>query len=155
MAVTEHVPASLEELADRYDQAWNDFDLEGILALQTPDSKFILRGGGGTRVWDGIDACRSCYDYLLRLGPDGVMTRMELFVGDGIYVANHNYKATWALPWEMGGKTYEPTGKPVEFEMVDIMYCEGSLVKVKDGWIDGCALYQQLEANAASEGPSA
>lgn len=149
MGAVEQLPTSVEELADRYDQAWADFDVDAIISMQTPDSKFILRGGGGPKVWDGADACRECYGFLLQACPDGVMTRTHLFTGEGIYIANHDFKTTFALPWEIGGKTYEPTGKPVEFEMVDIMYLEGNLVKVKDGWIDGGALQAQLEANAA------
>jgi hypothetical protein len=149
MTATKNDPTTLEELAIQYDQAWNDHDLDRIIELQTPDSKFILRGAAGSRTWEGREACRQCYDYLLRAWPDQHMVRTTLYVAEGIYVANHTYRGTLVMPWEMGGKVYQPTGRPVEFEMVDIMYCKDNRVHVKDGWIDGLQMALELAAAEA------
>src|SRR5690606_441049 len=56
MSVTTERPKSLDELVERYNQAWGDHDLEAILALQTPDSEFRVHGAGELMKWEGIDA---------------------------------------------------------------------------------------------------
>jgi SnoaL-like domain len=146
MTVIDSLPTSTRELADRYHKAWNDLDLEALVALMAPDVKFILRGGGGSRVWDGIDACRECFGFLLQAWPDTRMERTDLVVGEGYYVANQRFRGTLRLPWEMGETTYEPGDGSIEIEMVDIVHSENNLVKVKQTWIDGFAMAQQLQA---------
>lgn len=149
MTATSKAPTSVEELAERYDAAWNDHDLETILALQTPDSKFVLHGAGGPKTWEGLDACRQCYEYLLRAVPDQHFAATGLDIEGDTYVGSHDCSGTFVEPWEMGGKVYQPTGNRVSFDQVDIIACKDNLVHVKNAWIDGFALAQQLEQGGA------
>jgi SnoaL-like polyketide cyclase len=142
-------PSTVQELAERYLQAWQDHDLEAILALQTEDSEFHLHGAGGVKSSVGIDVCRATYDYLLKAWPDQRFEVTGLTVNGNSYVGQSILTATLALPWEMGDKTYYPSGKSVSFEMVDIMQCEGNRIKLKNCWMDGVGLIQQLEAASA------
>lgn len=142
------VPTSIEELAQRYNQAWGDHDLEAILALQTPDSEFRIHGTQELMSWDGIDACREAYGYLLQALPDQKFESHTLVVKEDFYICHHFVTATFVLPWQMGGRRYEPTGKPIRFEILDTMHCEGNLVKLKDGWVDGLAIHNQLTGGA-------
>lgn len=137
-------PATIEELSERYLQAWNDHDLEGILALQTPDSEFRLHGGDGVRIWKGIDACRECYDFLLRAWPDQRFECNSLAFMDNMWIDHCTLTATLAMPWTMASRTYRPTGRAIAIEIADIMYCHGNRVRVKEGWIDGLAMHNQL-----------
>lgn len=142
-------PSSTRELVERYNQAWNDHDLEGILALQTRDSEFRIHGQQDLLKWTGIDECRSCYEYLMRAWPDYKMAVTSLVVAKDLYVCHLNLTGTLVMPWKMGGRTYQPIGKPVTFEIVDIIHCEGNLVKLKESWNDGLALHNQLIATGA------
>jgi predicted ester cyclase len=147
MSVTKNVPSSLEELIQRYNGAWNDHDLEEILALQTPDSSFLIHGAQDVMKWEGIDACRECYTYLLQAFPDQKFETTSTVISKDMYVCHHYLTGTLTLPWQMGGRTYQPSDKPIRFELVDIMTCENNLVKVKNGWIDGLAIHKQLTAD--------
>jgi hypothetical protein len=144
MSVTTNIPSSIEELVQRYNQAWNDCDLEAILALQTPDSEFRIHGAQELMKWEGIDACREAYDYILKALPDQRMDSHSLVVKENFYVCHHFVTGTFALPWNMAGRVYEPTGETITFEILDIMTCEGNLVKLKDGWVDGLAMHNAL-----------
>lgn len=144
MTTSTQVPTSVGELAERYGQAWNDHDLEAILALQTDDSVFVLHGGGGERASNGLQACRETYDFLLRAWPDQHFDVQRLEVREGFYVCESILTGTLALPWPMGDETFQPDGRQVRFDIVDIMVCEGNLVRHKSSWIDGFAIRQQL-----------
>lgn len=148
MATTSKAPASVQELAERYDAAWNDHDLETILALQTPDSKFVLHGFGGPQTWDGLDECRECYEFLLRAVPDQHFASIGLVVKGDTFIGSHELSGTFAEPWKMGDKVYQPTGKKVSFDQVDIITCKDNRVHIKNAWMDGFSLAQQLEQGA-------
>lgn len=147
MTVATSTPTSTQELAERYKKAWVDEDLEAILALHTPDyTAFVLHGAEGVQRWEGTDACREVFDYLLRLAPDWSWETTSLVVRDDFYVAHHNLIGTLVMPWQMAGRTYQPIGRPISFEIVDIIHCENNLVRIKEGWVDGLAMHNQLSA---------
>jgi ketosteroid isomerase-like protein len=140
-------PQNRDELVKRYMKAWGEHDLEGILSLHTSDyTEFIVHGGSGVQKWTGTDAVRDCFDFLLRAWPDQSFETTSLVVSDNLYVGHHNLTGTLVAPWPMGDKTYQPTGTPITFEIVDIMHCEGNLIRSKEGWIDGLAIAAQLQA---------
>jgi predicted ester cyclase len=139
-----NMPRSVAELAEVYLQAWSDHDLEGILALHTPDSAFWVHGGDGVMKWDGIDGCRVAFDYLLRLFPDQRFENKSLIVTDDYYIGHTMVTGTLALPWELGNRVYQPNGKTITFEIQDFMHCQGNRIRIKEGWIDGLAIHNQL-----------
>lgn len=152
MTTMQTAPRSLHELASRYLEAWNDHDLEAILALHTPDTEFHINGIDGVVSAVGIDACRETFAYLLRAWPDQRFELNRLTVRDDwedFWIVRWQLTGALALPWEMGGRTFEPSAAQVSFAGNDMMYCEGNLIKVKDSWIDGLAIRAQLERNAS------
>lgn len=151
MSVTTSVPTSIEELAQRYNQAWADHDLEGILSLHTPDTGWRVRGANGLFIdAKGIDACREAFSYVIRAFPDHSFEPTDpLVVKKDYYVCHQRITGTLAIPFEIDGVTYEPTGKPISFDIVDLMECEGNLIKLKGGWIDALAIHKQLTAGGA------
>jgi len=147
MAVSSNVPRSLDELVRRYMKAWGEHDLDAIMSLHTPDyTEFIVHGGNGVQKWEGFDAVRECFDYLLRAWPDQSFKTTNLAISDKLYVAHHDLTGTLVTSWPMGGRTYQPTGRPITFEIVDIMHCESNLIRRKEGWIDGLAIASGLAA---------
>lgn len=135
---------AVRQLAERYGQAWNDHDNDAICALQTDDSVFVLHGAGGVKRSIGLEECRSTYEYLLRAWPDQHFDVQELVVRESFYVCESILTGTLAEPWQMGDETFEPTGKQIRFEIVDIMQLENGLIKTKSSWIDGFAIREQL-----------
>ena len=99
MSVAVAAPRSTTELAERYKQAWVDEDLEAILALHTPDyTEFVMHGAHGVQKWEGTDACRGAFDYLLRVAPGWSWETTSLVVHGDFYVAHHNLTGTLVLP---------------------------------------------------------
>lgn len=138
------VPASLSELVDCYYAAYNAHDVDAILALQTSDAEYRLHGVAGTTTWVGVDACREVYEHHLRAWPDQRLDCHGVAIDGNLCVCHVLLTGTLALPWRMAGRTYAPTGRPVTFELVHVLRCEGNLVRIKDGWVDGLAIHNQL-----------
>lgn len=150
MTTTAQAPKTMEELVERYNRAWGDHDLDGILSLHTPDSGWRVHGVNGIMIdVKGIDACREAFGMVLAAIPDQAFDSTELVIREDYYVCHHTVTGTFATPFALDGTVYDAIGKPVEFEIVDIMECEGNLVKQKGGWLDGLAVYRQLEAAVA------
>jgi uncharacterized protein (TIGR02246 family) len=148
MSVAIRVPDSIQELADRYLQAWNDHDLETLVGLHTSDTQFHINGVGGAKSAVGLEACREMFDYLLRAWPDQHFEVQSLTIRDDwddFWIVHWVCTATLALPWEMGDKTFEPAGQRVSFGGNDMMTCRGNRIASKDSWIDGLAIARQLE----------
>lgn len=139
-------PEAMRELADRYGKAWNDHDNDAIVALQTEDSVFRLHGAGGVKESVGVEACRETYEYLLAAWPDQHFDVRNIVVRESFYVCESILTGTLALPWQMGDETFQPNGKKVGFEIVDIMEIENGRIKTKNSWMDGFALREQLRA---------
>lgn len=139
-------PKTIEELAQRYGQAWNDHDLEAIVSLHTPDATFRLHGGGKPMTWSGVEELRKAYDYLLRAWPDQHFTVKNLLVRDGFYACESIVTATLAEPWTVGDIEVQPRRQKVEFEILDNMTVANGLIADKSSWFDGLAIRNQLAA---------
>ncbi len=136
--------AATRAAGELYFQAWVARDLERILARHTPDSDFVLHGADGVQVWKGIDAVRQIFDLILRALPDQTFDVQSMVVKEDFLVAHSIVTGTLVLPWPMGGRTYQPIGKSIKFEIVDIWHFRGDRICVKEGWIDALAMHNQL-----------
>jgi ketosteroid isomerase-like protein len=140
--------SSIQDFATRYVQAWNDHELEAILSMHTPDSEFWLHGADGLQKWTGLAGCREAFDFLLRALPDQHIEPYSVVVREDFLVAHSRVTGTLALPWPMAGRVYQPTGKPMQFEIVDIWHFRGDRLRIKEGWVDGLALHHALAGRA-------
>lgn len=138
------MPRSIAELAKMYLQAWSDHDVDRILSFHTLDTAFWVHGGHGLMQWDGIDGCREAFEYLFRLFPDQSFENKTLIVTDHYYIGHTMVTGTLAMPWKLGDQVYQPTGRPITFEIQDFMHCKGNRIRIKEGWIDGLAIHDQL-----------
>jgi len=136
--------AATRAAGELYFQAWVARDLERILARHTPDSDFVLHGADGVQSWKGINAVRQIFDLILRALPDQTFDVQSMVVREDFLVAHSIVTGTLVLPWPMGGRTYEPTFKPIKFEIVDIWHFRGDRIRVKEGWLDALAMHNQL-----------
>lgn len=141
-----NAPRSIEEMVERYYRGYNDHDVEAVLSCQTDDAEYRLHGAETPKSWVGADACREVYEHHLASWPDQKLELRSLVVSNSLCACHLFVTGTLVGSWEMAGRTYQPTGRAIGFEIVHIMQCEDNLIKIKDGWIDGIAIHNQLSA---------
>jgi uncharacterized protein (TIGR02246 family) len=134
--------SALIALATRYSKAWNDRDVEAILALHADDSIFQVHGTdsrakGRKEIWGALEAFFKTWT---RTRFEG---RARNF-GEDHWVLEYTLHATLSGPLQVGKQTIEGTGQEVSFEGVDIVRVSNGLVASKDTYIDGVALLAQL-----------
>ena len=109
-------PDSLERLIDRYNQAWNDHDLETICSLHAPD--FVFENHTAGERAEG-EAAREHIAQIFRNAPDLSFRGRRLYVRDGLVVNE------WTA-------TVTRDGRRLEWDGVDVFPIEGGLIKRKD-----------------------
>ena len=132
-------------LAERYSQAWNDHDLDAILAMHAPVSAFHLHVAPYPEA-DGHPAIRAQFGAFFSIMPDIHFETIRQEVRAGLYTQEWEVTATLAEPWLIGNRTAAPTGKPIRFRGVDIISCEEGKVRRKDCYLDGVGLELALFA---------
>jgi ketosteroid isomerase-like protein len=111
---------SVEELAARYEKAWNSRDLDAIASLHTADSVFQLHAVGGQEVV-GRDAIRATFAAFVDQFPDVHFARERLRVGSGHWVCESKLTAASA---------------EVEIDCIDVIEVGDGLVARKDTYLD-------------------
>ena len=134
---------AVEELAHRYDEAWNAHDVDGILALHAPDMTFRLHLPGFADI-SGESALREHFDQFFALWPDLEFRSHRLNAADGMFTNEMLMSGTLAAPMAVGDLTLSPNGKKATFESVDVILVEDGLVKRKDTYVDSASLLIQL-----------
>jgi steroid delta-isomerase-like uncharacterized protein len=132
-----------QELAERYSQAWNDHDLDAIMALHTEDTVFDLHQAG-VEPAVGQEAVRGVFDFLLKAWPDTRFETQRLTVREDFYVSEWVLTGTLSLPWQIGDTVIQPRGQKLSFPGVDIMSCENGKIKLKSCWLDVVSMQKQF-----------
>jgi steroid delta-isomerase-like uncharacterized protein len=121
----------VEDLFDRYAEAWGRPDPDAIVALHTESTRFHAHIGQEPAV--GKTAVRQAFADLFAQFPDVAFEQVSL-------------KATadfWAVEWKMSG-TLAGTDHTFEVDLVDLITVEDGLVKSKDSYIDAVSMQAQL-----------
>ena len=113
---------TIQDLADRYGDAWHSHDPDAIVALHTDDTKFHLHVGDEPA--RGRDAVRETFAQILTQWPDLHFHPVALRYGDDFWVAEWRMTATGA------------DGSRMEADAVDVITVENGLVKTKDTYVD-------------------
>ena len=108
---------SERKLIERYNQAWNDHDVDAAAALHAPDIVFH-NYSSGERV-EGADAVREHVAGILRSYPDMQFRSRRLYARDGLVVSEWTATAT-------------REGKKLEWDGIDVFPIENGLIKRKD-----------------------
>jgi len=108
--------STLEALIDRYNQAWNDHDVDAICALHAPD--FVFENHTAGERAEGAEA-REHIAQIFRNAPDLAFRGRRLYVRDGLVVSEWTATAT-------------RDGSRVEWDGVDLFPIEDGLIKRKD-----------------------
>lgn len=134
-------PDSLKEAIDRYDAAWNDHDLDAIMAMHAPDMVFENHTAGESA--QGEEA-RAHIGSIFATWPDIEFTTRRLYVREGLVVQEWTAAATHTNTMRRGDLVAEPTGRRVEWEGIDSIPFENGLVKRKDVYSDSVSILRQV-----------
>lgn len=112
------------ETLDRFIEAWNTHDVDGLMACMAEDCSFHASAGPDAEgtVYKGLEAVRAGYAAVFAGFPDAQWTngRHFLFGDRGI------------SQWTFVGTT--PAGKRVEVDGCDLFTFEGPLIALKDSY---------------------
>ena len=132
---------ALEATVGRYNAAWNDHDLDAIVAMHAPDMVFANHTAGesaeGAEVRDHIAS-------IFESWPDIAFTTRRLYVREGLVVQEWTAGATHSRTMRRGDIVAEPTGERVEWDGLDVIPFEEGLVKRKDVYSDSVSILRQV-----------
>lgn len=109
--------SALEQLIERYNDAWNAHDLETILSLHAPDMVFENHTAGERAEGDGV---RQHIATIFENWPDLVFAGRRLYARDGLVVSEWTATAT------------DPDGRRLRWDGIDVFPCENGLILRKD-----------------------
>jgi steroid delta-isomerase-like uncharacterized protein len=131
----------LEQTIERYNDAWNEHDVDAIMAMHAPDMVFhnhtAGEEAGGEDVRDHIAA-------IFQTWPDIEFSTRRLYVRDGLVVQEWTAKATHASTMRRGDLVAEPTNRTITWDGLDVIPFENGLVKRKDVYSDSISIMRQL-----------
>jgi steroid delta-isomerase-like uncharacterized protein len=134
-------PEALAEAIERYNAAWNEHDLDAIMAMHAPDMVFENHTAGEAAV--GEEA-RGHIASIFETWPDIAFATRRLYVREGLVVQEWTASATHSNTMRRGDLVAEPTGKRVEWDGLDVIPFEDGLVKRKDVYSDSVSILRQL-----------
>ena len=141
--MTEATTTAPDVIAERYLQAWQNHDLDGILALHTPDTIFTSVATGREAV--GRDAVREAIAQVFAVWPDLRFHPVRVYTTTELIVAESILETTPALPLPLGGIVAEPNGRTVRCAVADILALENGRVKRKDSYLDALDYVRQMQ----------
>jgi steroid delta-isomerase-like uncharacterized protein len=134
-------PQSLEEAIGRYNEAWNNHDLDTIMSMHAPDMVFENHTAGeaaeGEEVRDHIAA-------IFETWPDIHFETRRLYVRDGVVTQEWTASATHSNTMRRGELVAEPTGKRIEWRGVDVIPYGDGMIKRKDVYSDSVSILRQV-----------
>src|SRR3954462_4046169 len=121
--------------------AWNEHDLDAIMAMHAPDMVFENHTAGESAA--GEEA-RSHIGSIFETWPDIEFATRRLYVRDDLVVQEWTATATHAKRMTRGDLVAEPTGRTVTWDGLDVIPFEDGLVKRKDVYSDSVAILRQV-----------
>jgi steroid delta-isomerase-like uncharacterized protein len=110
------MPEHEQELIERYNQAWNDHDVDAIVSMHAPD--FVFENHTAGERAEGDDA-REHIARIFENAPDLRFRGRRLYVREGLVVNEWTATAT-------------REGKTLEWDGIDVFPIEDGLIKRKD-----------------------
>jgi steroid delta-isomerase-like uncharacterized protein len=136
---------AVQELAERYGEAWNARDVDTILSLHTDDSVFQLHVAGAGEVV-GKAAIRETFAGFIAQFPDLHFAGVRLQVGESHWAGEAKMSGTAASPLAIDGQALEAEGARLEIDCVDVIAVRDGLIARKDTYLDAAALMRATGA---------
>jgi steroid delta-isomerase-like uncharacterized protein len=131
----------LEETIERYNQAWNEHDLDAIMSMHAPDMVFENHTAGESAQGE---AAREHIGSIFETWPDIHFEARRLYVREGLVAQEWTATATHTNTMRRGDLVAEPTGRRVEWRGIDVIPFENGLVKRKDVYSDSVSILRQV-----------
>src|SRR5437879_6267242 len=103
---------SLEQAIERYNEAWNDHDLDGIMSMHAPDMVFENHTAGESAQGDEV---REHIGRIFESWPDLRFETRRLYVRDGVVTQEWTASGTHSNKMTRGDLVAEPTGERIEW----------------------------------------
>ena len=133
--------AVLREMIDRYNRAWNEHDVDAIIAMHAPDMVFenhtAGERAGGSQVREHISRIFAAW-------PDIAFATRRLYVREDLVVQEWTARATHTREMRRGEIVAAPSGRRVEWEGLDVIPFEDGQVKRKDVYSDSVSILRQV-----------
>jgi steroid delta-isomerase-like uncharacterized protein len=133
--------AALAAAIERYNAAWNEHDLDAIVALHAPDMVFHNHTAGEEATGAAV---RGHIAAIFAAWPDIAFTTRRLYVREGLVVQEWTATATHANRMTRGDLVAEPTGTRVTWDGMDVIPFAGGLVARKDVYSDSVSILRQV-----------
>jgi steroid delta-isomerase-like uncharacterized protein len=133
--------ASLREMIDNYNAAWNAHDLDTIMSLHAPDMVFQNHTAGERAEGDQV---RDHIAGIFESWPDLRFETVRIYVHDDLITQEWNAYATHVKPTKRGDIEVPATGATLEWAGVDVIPTENGLIKRKDVYSDSVSILRQL-----------
>ncbi len=133
--------ADLQAVIDRYNAAWNDHDLDAIMALHAPDMVFHNHTAGEQATGAGV---REHIGAIFTTWPDIAFAPRRLYVREDLVVQEWTATATHANVMRRGDLVAEPTGRILTWDGMDVIPFTDGLVARKDVYSDSVSILRQL-----------
>jgi steroid delta-isomerase-like uncharacterized protein len=132
---------SLEQAIARYNEAWNDHDLDAIMSMHAPDMVFENHTAGESAQGEEV---REHIGSIFETWPDIRFETRRLYARDGVVTQEWTATATHSNTMRRGDLVAEPTGDRIEWRGVDVIPFEDGVVKRKDVYSDSVAILRQV-----------
>jgi steroid delta-isomerase-like uncharacterized protein len=132
----------LQAFIDRYNQAWNDHDVETIVSMHTDDSVFQNHTTGDINV--GREQIAKAIGGIFTVFPDLAFEARRQYIRENLVVQEWTARGTHLGKMMRSGIEVEPTRRKVEYEGMDVIPVREGLVARKDVYSDSITLLRQL-----------
>ena len=133
--------AELERAIERYNEAWNDHDLDAIMSMHAPDMVFHNHTAGESAEGEEV---RGHIGSIFETWPDITFSERRLYTREGLVVQEWTATATHVNEMKRGDLVAEATGKTITWDGLDVIPYEDGLVKRKDVYSDSVSILTQL-----------
>jgi steroid delta-isomerase-like uncharacterized protein len=135
------VSAALEDLAARYNDAWNRHDVASIVALHAPGMVFENHTAGERAEGEEVAAHIAG---IFATWPDITFATRRLYLREDLIVQEWTATATHQATMRRGDLVAEPTGKQITWDGLDVIPLDDGLVARKDVYSDSMSILRQL-----------
>lgn len=132
---------ALERAIARYNDAWNDHDVEAIVAMHAPDMVFANHTAGESATGPEV---RAHIAAIFESWPDLAFETRRLYVREGLVVQEWTATATHTQTMRRGDLEAPPTGRSVSWDGIDSIPFEDGLIKRKDVYSDSVSILRQV-----------
>ena len=141
----------LQDFIDRYNDAWNDHDVETIVSMHTDDSVFENHVTGDVNV--GREQIARAIQGIFSVFPDLRFETRRAYIREDLVVQEWTARGTHEGTMTRSGIEVPPTGRKVDYKGMDVIPIRDGLVARKDVYSDSVTLLRQLGLTAIEPTP--